>query len=495
MHEVLIIGAGPSGLFAAAELIRHGVAIRLIEREIRPHHEARATAIQAGTLEILDSVDLLPPFIASAEQVRHTRIYSSDMCQLRSATFEGIDCGCEFQCVLPQYETERILEGHLKSLGGTVQRGVAATKLEPGGDGVLVSLLHTDGTVETMHTEVVIGAGGAHDVTRASMNEQLEGATYEGHFLVADIAMQAPLPRDECSIVCGPDGLLLLSPLPGGRWISFHDLEDTTQTISTEEIVARIEARLGARSRPTDIAWFSPFRMHRRIASRLADGRRFLIGDAAHLSSPFGGEGLNAGLHDAYDLAWKLALVLRGDARRSLLDDYAVERSIADRHVLDVSDQVHRGIVGIAETIRQRGGVPIAVADPLADAMVRNARAMIDVDYAASPLVVDYRETGTGDIGPHPGQRYPDWTRFGGPSHHLLVFGPIGDVEPLMRLGGRWRKHLEISCNPNVDPARAGIPTGGAVLIRPDGHVGFRSLSINAAAFSALDRHLSSYLL
>jgi 6-methylpretetramide 4-monooxygenase / 4-hydroxy-6-methylpretetramide 12a-monooxygenase len=495
MREVLIIGAGPSGLFAAAELIRHGIAIRLIEREARPHHEARATAIQAGTLEILDSVGLLPPFIEAGEQVRHTRIYSSDLCELRFATFAGIDCRCEFQCVLPQYETERILERHLVSLGGTVERGVTAIKLEAGADNVLVSLLHPDGTVETVHTEAVIGAGGAHDVARASMNEQLEGATYEGHFLVADIAMHAPLPRDECSIICGPDGLLLLSPLPGGRWISFQDLEDTMQTISTEEIVARIEARLGARCRPTDIAWCSPFRMHRRIASRLADGRRFLIGDAAHLSSPFGGEGLNAGLHDAYDLAWKLALVLRGHARRSLFDDYAIERAIADRHVLDVSDQVHRGIVGIAETIRQRGEVPTAIADPLADALVRNARAMIDVDYATSPLVVDYAETGTVAIGPHPGQRYPDWTLFGGTSHHLLVFGLVGAVEPLARLGERWGKCLEISCDPDIDPARAGIPTGGAVLIRPDGHIGFRSLSLDAAAFSALDRHLSSYLL
>ena len=107
--------------------------------------------------------------------------------------------------------------------------------------------------------------------------------------------MEAPFPRDEGTLVCSHDGLLLLAPLPGGRWISFQELEEEVESVSAEDVVARIEVRLGGRCRPTDVAWFSPFRMHRRIVSRLADGRRFLIGDAAHLSSPFGAEGLMRG--------------------------------------------------------------------------------------------------------------------------------------------------------------------------------------------------------
>jgi 2-polyprenyl-6-methoxyphenol hydroxylase-like FAD-dependent oxidoreductase len=494
-NDVLIIGAGPSGLFAAAELARHGVEARLVEREVRTHREARATAIQPGTLEILDSVGMVEPFLEASERIRCSRLYGPGMSELGATHYDGVDCRCQFQCSLPQYETQRVLETHLASLGGAVERGVTATKVEADADAVTVELVHTDGRAETVRPGVVIGAGGAHSVTRHSMSEPLEGTTYRGHFLVADIAMRAPLPRDEAGVVCGPDGLLLLAPLPGGRWISFQDLEEEVQAVSAEEVAGRVQVRLGGKYRPTDVAWFAPFRMHRRIVSRLADGRRFLIGDAAHLSSPFGGEGLNAGLHDGYDLAWKLALVLRGQARRSLLDAYAVERRIADRHVLDVSDQIHTSVSDVADAYRQGREVHAAVVDPIAAALQRNARAMIDIDYAESPLVTDHGSSRAGNAGPHPGQRYPDWTRLGGTSHRVLIFGPLPDTAPLAWLGRRWSGLVRITHDPDLDPARAGLTAGGLVLIRPDGHIGFRSPTAEGEALSALDRHLGSYLI
>jgi 2-polyprenyl-6-methoxyphenol hydroxylase-like FAD-dependent oxidoreductase len=497
-NDVLIIGAGPSGLFAAAELARHGVKARLVERDLQPHREARATAIQPGTLEILESVGLLAPFVEAAEHVRCSRMYGPDMAELGSMSHDGIDCCCEFQCSLPQYETQRILEAHLASLGGVVERGVTATKVETDADGVFVELVHADGKVEAVWPRFVIGAGGAHSVTRHSMSEPLEGTTYRGNFLVADIAMPAPFPRTEAGVICGPNGFLLIAPLPGGRWISFQDLEEDVDSVSTDGVVARIVARLGEGFRPTDVDWHGPFRMHRRIVSRLADGKRFLIGDAAHLSSPFGGEGLNAGLHDGHDLAWKLALVLRGAASQAIIDGYMAERRIADHHVLDVSDHVHHSIVEVADAARQRREIRPAVVDPISAALVRNSRAMLDVDYWGSPLVVDHGGGGADANGPRPGRWYPDWTQFAGTTHRALVFGDAaaGDSSgTFARLKLRWGKLVEISHNPSVERSRAGLAGDGVVMIRPDGHIGFRFPSVEAEAFAALDRHLGTYLI
>jgi hypothetical protein len=156
---------------------------------------------------------------------------------------------------------------------------------------------------------------------------------------------------------------------------------------------------------------------------------------------------------------------------------------------------VHTSIIDVADAVRKGREVHAAVVDPIAAALQCNARAMIDVDYAGSPLVVDHGRSGAGQGGPHPGQRYPDWTQFGGTSHHVLVFGPVTDAALLARLRGRWSGLVEISHNPSVDPARAGVPTGGVIMIRPDGHIGFRYPSAEAGAFAALERHLSSYLI
>jgi hypothetical protein len=178
-----------------------------------------------------------------------------------------------------------------------------------------------------------------------------------------------------------------------------------------------------------------------------------------------------------------------------LIDAYTAERRIADAHVLDVSDQVHLSIVEMADAARQRRELQAAVVDPVTAAIVRNSRAMIDVDYSGSELVVDHGSGKAGARGPRPGQWYPDQAKFGGTAHHVLVFGNVEDPELFARLGRRWAELVEVSHNPDVDPVRAGLPAGGVVMVRPDGHIGFRFPKADGDALAALDRHLAGYLI
>src|ERR1700722_17759419 len=446
--DVLVIGAGPAGLFAALELARHGVRARVVERASQPHRQARATALQPATLEILQRGGCLDRVLGASVHVSFARVFDPGLSCVSELALAGAGCPWEFQCSLPQWRTEQILTDRLTELGGAVDRGISVVSVTEREDGVLAGL-------EEAEAAWVIGAGGAHSATRASMGEDLAGSTYPGAALVADVRVTCGLPRDGSALIGCPAGYVFLAPLPGGRWISFvGDLDgQEAEALGRDPDPAAVTAAVGRRIpadliRVDDVAWASTFRMQRRLAPRLADSRRFLLGDAGHLSSPFGGEGLNSGLHDGANLAWKLALEARGRARPGLLESFAVERTAADRQGREGSGQGHQLAHAGAECGRPASSP--APPSPEAVASLVRARSMLDVSYTGSPLAAEYvAPPGRALDGPGPGDRYPGRAGLTGTRHTLLLSGdvPEGEVAPLRR---RWRDLVD------VVPARGG---------------------------------------
>jgi 2-polyprenyl-6-methoxyphenol hydroxylase-like FAD-dependent oxidoreductase len=486
-----VVGAGPAGLFSAIELGRHGVQARVVERDREPHHQARATAIQPGTLELLARAGLIDALLAASEHLRFARLLDTNLELISELPFAGAGCKWEFQCSLPQWRTEQILSARLQQLGVEVERGVTVSAIVSRRDGLLVELDHADGATETAEAAWVVGAGGAHSVTRMSMAEELAGGTYPGTALVGDVRVRGRLSRDGGAIIASAHGYVLLAPLPEGRWITFiGDLDaDEVQRLrddaSLASVAAAMERRLASSVALEDVAWAAPFRMHHRLAPRLAGERRFLLGDAGHLSSPFGGEGLNSGLHDGCNLGWKLALAVRGHARPGLLESFELERLAADRQVLEISDQLHTLAHSAVEAART--GIRAAPPSPAEAASLARSRCMLDISYAESPLVGEYVAAGAQPSSlPSAGARYPDGHELAGREHHVLLFGNV-DEAAAARLRDRWAGLVDVA-------RTAEGPASGALLVRPDGYVGFRAIPADAAGIEALDAHLGQYL-
>ncbi len=489
---MLVVGAGPSGLFAAVELARHGVRPRIVERRPHPHREARATALQPGTLEVLARAGVIDEVLASSMHLPFARVFDAELTQVSEMRFAGAGCRWEHQCSLPQWATEQILADRLSGLDVTVERGVTVSSVQPRADAVLVTLERPDGRTESVETQYLLGAGGAHSVTRAAMAGVLGGDTYPGTALAADVRVRCGLPRDGPALIATPEGYVLLTPLPDDWWLTFigdlyaDELEALERDRSADTIAGLLRRRITGKLELVDVDWASKFQMHRRIAPRLAGERWFLLGDAGHLSSPFGGEGLNSGLHDGHNLAWKLALTVQGRAHAALLDSFEPERMLADRQALEVSDRLH-GLAHAAVQAARTGVRPPPPTPEQVAALVR-ARSMLDVSYAGAPLLGEYLRPGAPPPpSPEPGELFPDEVS-PRTAHRLLLFG-AADGDASARLRRRWGGLVD------VDDAADDDHRTGAVLIRPDGYVSFRSNATDAAALAAIDEHLDSYLI
>ncbi|RJL19290.1 FAD-dependent monooxygenase [Paracoccus siganidrum] len=332
--EVAIVGAGPAGLALAIGLARRGVDFVILDALPEAQNTSRAAVIHAGTLKALEPLDLAGPLIAQGLRVTGFRVRDRDRVLLR-ADFRALRHAPPFALMIPQDETEAILTRRLAGLGHAVLRPLAAERIETVSEGAVVTL--ADG--RRIAARYVVGADGQDSTVRRQAGIDFPGKTH-GSFMLADLRMDWPIPKDEVTLFFSAGGTLVVAPMSQDRYRVVAQCPEAPPRPSVADVQAVIDARgprHGARVR--QVLWGSRFRVHHRLAERFRAGPVLLIGDAAHVHSPAGGQGMNLGLRDAAALAEALTAALR-EGREGALDDHAAARMAAAREVLRMTDRL-----------------------------------------------------------------------------------------------------------------------------------------------------------
>jgi 2-polyprenyl-6-methoxyphenol hydroxylase-like FAD-dependent oxidoreductase len=359
---VVIIGAGPTGLALAAQLASFGVPFRLVDRSLDRVHESRALGVQARTLELLQPYALADALVARGSSTASLRFHfeNGGSTGFRLSDFGADDTRFPFILFVSQAETESLLGEHLAARRVAIERGVELVRYDADEYGVDVTLRHGDGAEERVRTQYLLGCDGAHSTVRRLAAIPFEGDAYEQRFMLGDVEGDAAgdlLQRDTLHAFPGRYGIAVFFPL--GRPATWRVIAMSTRTsplsvssehdedpqpmaapLTLDELQRAIDDATGGGVRVRDPAWLARFRLHHRQASHYRAGRIFLVGDAAHIHSPVGAQGMNTGMQDAWNLGWKLALVLRGVARASLLDTYEAERWPVGHALLRGTDRI-----------------------------------------------------------------------------------------------------------------------------------------------------------
>lgn len=339
--DVLIVGAGPTGLALAAALQKAGVDHVLIDaNETRPT-TSRAAIVHAQTLEMLEAIDVVEPLASRAIALSRFTVRDRDQALL-NLDFDALPSVYRNLLMVPQTTTEAVLQGRLSELGGKVHQGVAAVAVEPQKDGAIVRVARRGGE-QAIRARYVVGADGLHSVVRSAAAIAFEGEAYGESFVLADVRMDWSLGAEEVSLFFSPNGLVVVAPLPDGSFRIVATLEDAPEQIGLADVQRLLDTRgPTAASQVRELVWSSRFRVHHRLAETYRSGACLLIGDAAHVHSPAGGQGMNTGLVDAIVLGEALVRVVRDGAADTVLDDYVRIRRPAAREVLALASRLTR---------------------------------------------------------------------------------------------------------------------------------------------------------
>lgn len=479
----MIAGAGPTGLALALWLTRLGVRVRIVDKTAEPGTTSRAVAITARTLELYRQLDLADAVVDGGLKAPAVNLWFKGARAAR-VPFQRMGDGLtpfSFMLIFPQDAHERLLVERLRAMGVTVERRAELVRFDQDHAGVSATLRRADGGEEICRAPFLAGCDGAHSTVRQTLATGFPGGTYAETFYVADVEAEGPVANGEIHIDLDESDFLAVFPLKATgharligsvrREAAAGDAPLTFENVNDHVI-------RGLKLAIRQVNWFSTYRVHHRVASRFREGRAFLVGDAAHVHSPAGGQGMNTGIGDAVNLAWKLAAVVNARAGEALLDSYEAERIGFARRLVATTD---RGFTmatsqgAVARVVRTR------LIPRLAPLMFRFASwrrfafrtvSQIGVAYRTSPL----SEGGAGAL--RGGDRLP-WAGAGeGPDN----FRPLTALAWQVHVYGEAPRGLRDACADLSLPLhifawrpemkRAGLTLGALYLIRPDGYIG-----------------------
>jgi 2-polyprenyl-6-methoxyphenol hydroxylase-like FAD-dependent oxidoreductase len=500
--DVLVVGAGPVGLVAAHELARRGVQVRIIDKRTAPTDESRACAVHARSLDMFDRMGVAEELIAAGVKSIDMNMVVGGNTLMR-VPFNSIDSAFPYCLVVPQTETERVLTEHLTALGITVERGVTATALTQDDDAVHVSVERADGVTEQITAAWLIGADGGHSTIRHLVGAEIGRAFNSERFILGDVVADHQLGDTHMYTFLSPDGPVVTIPMGEGRvrimpQIQVSSAAPLNSPPTVEDLQRIVDERVGCIT-ITDSHWLTSFEIRYGQVSDYRHGRVFLAGDAAHIHSPAGGQGMNTGTQDAFNLAWKLTAAVRGEGGQTLLDSYQDERHPVAHNVIRFSSLLTKvgTLSGGARTVRNAVMRAAGHVPPITHKMANNL-SEANVSYNGSLVIVNggckRAKIAAGQYLPHIAdqQLHKHLRATVGASDtghviltvaadkispaktpinqiQVLVIGeenPVGEESP----GGEY-DHVIVDSN-GIIAQRYGLDRGGRIVVRPDGYIG-----------------------
>jgi len=495
--DVLIVGAGPTGLMLANQLGRRGVRAQIIDRHSGPAQQTRALGVQARTLEIYAQLGIVDEALELGKRAAGANLWAQGRFGAR-VPLGDIGRGLSpfpFLLILGQDDNEKLLGAALRRWDMAVQWNTELVALRQQAGSVRATLKQADGRLVDLDATWVAGCDGAHSAVRDLNGIHFEGAAYEHVFFVADTQVTGPMVVDELNVYLWRDGFHLFFPMHGlDHWRVVGILPAPLRgrpDLDFEQVIPAVSAEVGSELSFKACSWFSTYRIHHRRAERFRQGRCFLLGDAAHVHSPVGAQGMNTGLQDAYNLAWKLALVVKGDAGEALLDSFEAERVPVAQRLLDTTDRAFTLVAsdswpaGLLRTQVLANVMAFAMRRERVRKLAFRTISQTGIHYRGGPL--SQTQADLSADAPRAGDRFP-WLRLqrqpGGAVEdlfsalddlhfHLLLFGQPAPAPGKAGLDGALRVHAIPDHPDNTrELKRARILSPSFYLLRPDGHIG-----------------------